>query len=512
MADPDDSAMHCGQCNGPEVDEKELIFCDGCQQYFHRSCQGLSEIVTLDDSWICTTCSRSTTSVEEITLEESAKAIAKELVIFKKKLEKQSQLSKMKMELENKKQELLWLEEKREVEMKISAQKKFNLKSNAERDNWKQRLMELAADQKQSKDMFDDFLKSFNKESSGKKRTKKKKRSKTAEKAVDCQQQEKSDSENDGGMEEFSESDAGDSLVSNPPKELTKAQLTTRQFHSWTLPIFTGKPDEWPIFISNYKTSTQACGFSNLENMMRLQDAVQGPAREIVSGQLIHPQEAPRVIETLQQLYGRPEQILDALLSKVRKAEAPKIDRLGTFITFGTIVGQLCAHIEATHLQSHLMNPLLISELVDKLPSSTKLEWVRYRKDKKEVNLRTLNNFLSELVLVASEVVNYFEYSLPNHSKGGKSKDSRSFVGIHDSEEKNTTEPKWPCPICGETNHRIRNCEEFKDMDVDERIEMVDEHNLCRLCLNSHGNIRCKMNIRCNVGNCLEKHNYLLHK
>ncbi|XP_058449188.1 uncharacterized protein LOC131429158 [Malaya genurostris] len=60
----------------------------------------------------------------------------------------------------------------------------------------------------------------------------------------------------------------------------TKAQLSARQFLSKKLPVFSGKLEEWPMFISSYETSTKACGFSDLENLARLQECLKGEALE----------------------------------------------------------------------------------------------------------------------------------------------------------------------------------------------------------------------------------------
>ncbi|KAM8702034.1 hypothetical protein ACLKA7_007674 [Drosophila subpalustris] len=48
---------------------------------------------------------------------------------------------------------------------------------------------------------------------------------------------------------------------------LTSTQISARHVISRDLPIFTCKPDEWLIFISNYEQSTERCGFSNAENL-----------------------------------------------------------------------------------------------------------------------------------------------------------------------------------------------------------------------------------------------------
>lgn len=79
----------------------------------------------------------------------------------------------------------------------------------------------------------------------------------------------------------------------------TQRQLAARQSFAKELPTFTGDPSEWPIFISNYEYTTEACGYTNGENMLRLQRCLRGHALETVRGRLVLPAAVPHVIETL---------------------------------------------------------------------------------------------------------------------------------------------------------------------------------------------------------------------
>ncbi|XP_055643411.1 moesin-like isoform X2 [Toxorhynchites rutilus septentrionalis] len=97
----------------------------------------------------------------------------------------------------------------------------------------------------------------------------------------------------------------------------TKTQLAARSGVSKKLPMFSGKPEDWPLFYGMYQASTEACGYSDIENLVRLQECLKGQALEMVRGQLHLPKSVPRVIEKLRQLYGRPEQLLQSHLEKV---------------------------------------------------------------------------------------------------------------------------------------------------------------------------------------------------
>lgn len=152
-------------------------------------------------------------------------------------------------------------------------------------------------------------------------------------------------------------------------------QLAARQSLARDLPQFSGDPSDWPIFISNYEYTTASCGYTDGENMLRLQRCLKGPALETVRSRLVLPAAVPQVIEALRMRYGRPELLINALLEKVRTIPAPKPDRLEGLIEYGMAVQALCDHIEAANEHAHLSNPMLLQELVGKLPADQKLMW-----------------------------------------------------------------------------------------------------------------------------------------
>ncbi|XP_053690800.1 uncharacterized protein LOC128743113 [Sabethes cyaneus] len=308
--------------------------------------------------------------------------------------------------------------------------------------------------------------------------------------------------------------------VSRPePVGLSQAQISARQSISKQLPVFRGEAELWPIFISSYEYTTEACGFSNLDNLKRLQDSLKGDALEAVRSRLVLPDSVPDVIRDLRNLFGRPEKLLKTLLMKVRQAKSPRADRLETFIHFGITVKQLCDHLEAAKLVDHLSNPMLVQELVDKLPPNYKLDWVRYKRNQVGTPLRIFTEFMNGIVSDVSEVSEFSTHDLHDHSeRSARAKQNKKeFVHVHNSfPGKRETTPnvksEKPCWVCKRTDHKIRFCDDFRKLNIAERLKLVERFKLCELCLNNHGKSRCNFKIRCNVANCQGGHNPLLHR
>lgn len=69
----------------------------------------------------------------------------------------------------------------------------------------------------------------------------------------------------------------------------TQHQLMARQVMPKDLPPFRGDPEDWPLFYSAYVNTTTACGYSDVENLARLQKALTGRAFDAVRSRLLLP-------------------------------------------------------------------------------------------------------------------------------------------------------------------------------------------------------------------------------
>ncbi|XP_061502858.1 uncharacterized protein LOC133391620 [Anopheles gambiae] len=293
---------------------------------------------------------------------------------------------------------------------------------------------------------------------------------------------------------------------------LTEDQVVARQIYPKKLPTFRGSTKEWLVFISCYNDSTEACGFTDRENIIRLEECLQGPARDAVLSKLNTPKAAPLVIKTLERLYGRPALVVKELLDQARRTEAPKPEHLESLITYGMAVQQLCDQLVTADQEDHLNNPMLLEELAEKLPASRRLEWVRYKSRVTRPNLRDFGEFIDRLLDEACEACKYVppDKSQQRHNSGRPPHTfGRYPVNVHS--QPRVTVMGSRCPICSDQHH-VRFCETFRTMTVQCRRQAVKEKALCEICLNAHGSKRCLSRIRCDIAGCGARHNTLLHE
>ncbi|XP_055848298.1 uncharacterized protein LOC129913548 [Episyrphus balteatus] len=286
---------------------------------------------------------------------------------------------------------------------------------------------------------------------------------------------------------------------------LTKNNLAARHLIR-DLPAFDGNPSEWPLFIASFNRSTELGGFSDEENLIRLHKALKGGALEAVRSLIIQPNCVGRVIETLRMLYGRPELIINTLIRKITSTPSPKAEKLETIVTFAIAVQNLCATIEACGIVDHLNYPMLMQELVDKLPPALRLNWAIH---KQSLPLCTLVHFSSWMYTMA-EAANGVLVTAPStyaeEKKRTKWKD-KGIVNAHYSQ----TNPENKCYVCGGSCSSVAECKKFVQSSRTARWEEVRRHRLCCKCLKKHLNQRCKTEALCGKNNCTLKHHQLLH-
>lgn len=301
-------------------------------------------------------------------------------------------------------------------------------------------------------------------------------------------------------------------------------QLAARQVFTKDLPVFSGDPIDWPLFISSYQHSTKTCGYTNSENLLRLQRCLRGDAKDSVSSFLLHPSTVPQVLSTLQLLYGRPEQIVNNMIAKVRSTPPPKPDRLETLVSFGLVVQNLCGHLKAVGLGRYLTNPILLQELVDKLPMAVKFNWALYQEQVPMVDLNVFCDYMTKVSSAASGI-SQLPSTPQNTIKVERFRSrERSFVNIHGSNEqleKNaektdandvTQEGREAGTrnVNGRTCPTIVDCVIFDGMDADGKWEAVKINKLCARCLTSHSRWPCKGEI-CGINGCPKRHHRSLH-
>ncbi|XP_062557226.1 uncharacterized protein LOC134222097 [Armigeres subalbatus] len=299
---------------------------------------------------------------------------------------------------------------------------------------------------------------------------------------------------------------------------LTKKQLAARQAVAKDLPQFSGNPEDWPLFVATFNNTTAMCGFSNDENIFRLQKSLKGRAFEAVKSRLVHPSNVPGILKTLKMMFGQPEAIVHTLIEKIHTLPAVREDKLETLVDFAVSVENFCATVDACGLDEYLYNTSLLHQLVSKLPPTIKLNWAQYRISIPGVNLAAFSTWMYSLAEAASTVI--IPETTNEKTIRSERKKGHVFVNAHSgnaSPVPPATKPSsWKnpsandeCIVCKEACQAVDKCKRFLDFSRDSRWAIVREFGLCRRCLRRH-NEECQAK-PCGKNGCQFKHHALLH-
>ncbi|XP_036347106.1 uncharacterized protein LOC118756451, partial [Rhagoletis pomonella] len=290
----------------------------------------------------------------------------------------------------------------------------------------------------------------------------------------------------------------------------------------YPLPVFEGNPEDWPLFIACYRDTTAEFNYGNRQNLIRLQRALKGAARQAVASLMIYPDDVPGILNELEFNFGRSDLLIRAQLQKVQQFPIIHESRLDSILEFSTRVRNVVAFFKSARCEHHLVNPTLLEQLVSKLPPSKQFEW-----GKRVAELGpfpTVDNFstwLSELARVISLMPRTTDRSttstnsrqvnnLNNSSRqptiaGGG---SRRLLLSHEAPSVRRAQR---CVLCSE-GHPLSECSQFNGRNPNERWVVVKRHQVCFSCLGKgHSLQNCQKRATCGVNGCQRKHHQLLH-
>lgn len=287
-------------------------------------------------------------------------------------------------------------------------------------------------------------------------------------------------------------------------------KLGARQIIERDFPIFDGKTEDWPTFFHQFNKISSLCDYSPEEKLIKLQKCLKGEAKFAVAGMLMTPENLELVIRTLKMRFGRPDQIIDSVLQRIRRYPTVRDHDMENLIQLSSQVRSLVATIKSVDCEYHLQNPQLIRDIVQKLPDSLKLRWgeLVMQSDKKN-NLGDFADWLFNIASAASFVSNpRTSEKIPQDFHSGRKRFERTCTTSISTSNSNMF-----CTYCTRKGHSLENCTRLKDDDVETRWSTVTTKKLCFSCLKgNHQTMKCRSKKACGINGCTKPHNQFLHK
>ncbi|XP_037809650.1 uncharacterized protein LOC119602292 isoform X1 [Lucilia sericata] len=285
----------------------------------------------------------------------------------------------------------------------------------------------------------------------------------------------------------------------------------TKSKKIYPLPKFEGQPEDWQMFYEDFIATTQEFEYTDLQNIIRIREALTGPARETVECLLSSSKNVSAIIETLKETFGRPEMLIKSQIQKVRLYPNVPDGKLDQLIGFANKVNNMATFLKSVEGEHHLYNPSLLSELVSKLSTTKQMQWAeKCLSLNKTANIIDFSNWLNCMRKLANMVSDSLPTSLQDSSN------RKSYNQQPASQKTNKyamlSMAHKPCFICDGECADICNCEKFLSMEVDDRWKIVKELHLCFCCLKPNHQLKsCYAKHVCGINNCPQKHHNLLH-
>ncbi|XP_053686362.1 uncharacterized protein LOC128735909 [Sabethes cyaneus] len=118
---------------------------------------------------------------------------------------------------------------------------------------------------------------------------------------------------------------------------------------------------------------------------------------------------------------------------------------------------------------------------------------------------------MNGVVISASKVTQYTGGFGKAASKEQLKIKNKGLINAHINQPELPKDDHKQCGICKRRGHRVRDCDMFKSLSIDERWKAAQTNELCRSCLNAHGRRSCRNSVQCGINGCTFRHHPLLH-
>lgn len=198
------------------------------------------------------------------------------------------------------------------------------------------------------------------------------------------------------------------------------------------LPKFYGDVLEWPAFIEEYERTSASHTLSDFEKHERLNKALKGDARDLVSEKLKSTIFLNQVVAELRKKYGGKANIIKAAISKV-----DKIQRLGSnlkhikkFVDDAITVQWMIQHYKEDGLET-----TLLIKMLDLIPSTIRLRWGDYQREIMKDGTGTFEDFVTLLKRIESEAL-IEDDDVGDRSNERRSREERRYLPYEDNRKR----------------------------------------------------------------------------
>lgn len=225
---------------------------------------------------------------------------------------------------------------------------------------------------------------------------------------------------------------------------------------------------------------------------------------------LIRPENVRQAMTLLERQFGKPQYLVASQIQRVRDIAPIEEGRLDQFVPFAAKVATMVAYLDTPRARQHLFNPMILEELLLKLPQRERREWGRHARDMQPYpSLKEMSAWLDTVAEEMSESTVQYPAANARQRKPASQPKTSQFTMLADS----TPVASVPrvCGMCNRKNHFTTECYWLTHLDSDARWKAVKERQLCGACLGGHHFYKCESKKPCGIDGCTKQHHPILH-
>ncbi|XP_024876784.1 uncharacterized protein LOC112457783 [Temnothorax curvispinosus] len=273
------------------------------------------------------------------------------------------------------------------------------------------------------------------------------------------------------------------------------------------LPVFDGNPEKWLEFRDSFQGLIDGnCELTNIQRMYYLRSSLKDRAAEVIQSLESSAENYPIAWNLLTKRFEDKRAIASRhlqLLLDVSVMQKESGNQLRQ-----TLDGIL-RHIRALEsLRANTWDTIINHLMIAKFDSATRRKWRSHIKDKEDITVASLTEFLEERCSIIEPETSRSVSGKPQRNKSmSQQRKVDGSTAFASTSKENRSMRK--CTFCDEESHMMYACNKFKDLTVLQRISAVNERKLCRNCLRPNHFAQDCQSSACK--NCNAKHNTLLH-
>lgn len=263
---------------------------------------------------------------------------------------------------------------------------------------------------------------------------------------------------------------------------------------------------------------------------LKLQSALQ-----LTKAYMHDPRPYTTAMQALHDKYGQPRQLVQSELGAILNSPALKFGDSEAFEAFALSIQSLVGMLKTLegHNGYELRCGSHVDRLLSKMPPSYRDGFVEYCLNQgilqtgtdRSYTLPDLSSWLqmkSQAKRIAGRAASLYNYEAPKTPRKDqrlfRSKEKSTAFLLTASEERSSKEhsvtpksskPKPYCPHCGNKEHFLNACMEFKKLTTDQIVRWIADGQRCWKCGRSHKPEVCTLKRPCN--SCKEQHLTVLH-